>query len=70
MSKSSQGYQQIGPGGSLSINSPKYYQPTSSQQPPSGGARDHQKILNDIMNLAVQREQKSGSAATTYASKP
>ena len=72
VSKSSQGHQSTGPG--LSIKSPKYYngQVPGSQTCASaaGGAqRDQQKILNDIMNMAVQREQKSGSAATSYAAK-
>ena len=75
ISKSSQGHVSMGPGvvGGLTINSPKY-NTGSGQTGPStsgqGSTRDQQKILNDIMNMSsMQREQKSGSAATSYATK-
>ena len=68
MSKSSQGHQTIGP----TINSPKYQSGGVGATMQPGSTREHQKILHDIMNMsATQREQKSGSAATSYAtSKP
>ena len=74
ISKSSQGHVSMGPGvGGLTINSPKY-NTGSGQTGPSasgqGSTRDQQKILNDIMNMSsMHREQKSGSAATSYATK-
>ena len=74
VSKSSQGHQSMGSGG-LTINSPKYA--ANGQQinvaniaANSAASRDQQKILNDIMNMSsMQREQKSGSAATSYNTK-
>ena len=61
--------------GGLTINSPKYA--ANGQQinvaniaANSAASRDQQKILNDIMNMSsMQREQKSGSAATSYNTK-
>lgn len=51
----------------LTINSPKY---GGQQVTTAGSTRDHQKILSEIMNMTnIQREQKSGSAATSYAVK-
>ena len=75
VSKSSQGHVSMGPGvvGGLTINSPKYNTGSGQTGPNTSGqgsTRDQQKILNDIMNMSsMQREQKSGSAATSYATK-
>ena len=53
-------------GGSvLTIKSPKY----GGHETTGGTTKDsnHQKILNDMINMSqMQREHKSGSAATTY----
>jgi len=75
ISKSSQGHQSMGQVvNSLTINSPKYVggqHASGSTGTNPTSTRDQQKILlNDIMNMSsVQREQKSGSAATSYATK-